>query len=93
MKRFGDPDYGDGGGNIRTAFVLRTIMSSGAAIAITSFIGTSICIVHHPIDLNMCITMTDSILETITSAGFLPQAVGSLGGVVFYYLSGNWNTN
>jgi len=92
MKQ-GDPDFSGNGGNIRTALVLRAIMASGAAIAITSIVGTSICMIHHPINLNMCVTMTDSIFEVLTSAGFAPMTTGGIGGVVMWYLSGNWKNN
>ena len=92
-KKLFDPDYGEGGGNIRTATILRTIMATGTAIAITSFLGTSLCAVQHPIDLNMCVVLTDNIFKVITSAGFFPQAIGGIGGVVIYWLSGDWHTN
>jgi len=94
MKRpLNDPDYGEGGGNLKTALILRGIMSTGTAIAIAYFTGTILCAVQHPIDTNMCIAMTDNVFNTLVHAGFVPQSMGSIGGVVMWYLSGNWKNN
>ena len=81
------------GGNLLIKVILKLIMSTGTAFILVLASGLLLCPIQVPISTNMCVLMTNDIISAVKAAGIVPQAIGTVGGIAVYWMSGKGTYN
>ena len=77
----------------RKSAILRAVMATGAGMLITGMAGMLLCPIQIPLNFYTCIQVTGRIFDVLVRAGMFPQVAGVLGGISFFWISGNWHKN